>query len=241
MRTYGRWGSDTPKMHLFATGPWRAPGANLNVFARESQLDTMAAKAKVDPLEFRLNNTSDKRMRSVLEAAAARFGWKKAAGPSGRGAGVACGIDAGTYVALMADVKVDTAAGGVTVSRIVCAQDMGIVINPDGAKMQMEGCVMMGLGYTLSEEVRFEGGKIHTQNFDTYEIPRFSGMPALETIIVKNDELSPQGGGEPALVPVGAAVANAIFDATGARLYEMPMTKERVKAALAAAGRKPSA
>jgi nicotinate dehydrogenase subunit B len=241
IRTYGRWGSDTPKMHLFATGPWRAPGANINVFARESQIDTMAAKAKVDPLEFRLNNTSDKRMRSVLEAAAGRFGWKKAMAPSGRGVGVACGIDAGTYVALMAEVKVDPATGSVKVVRILCAQDMGIVINPDGAKMQMEGCVMMGLGYTLSEEVHFNGGEILTRNFDKYELPRFSGMPDIETVLVKNDELTPQGGGEPALVPVGAVVANAIFDATGARLFQMPMTAERVKDALGAVSRKPSA
>jgi isoquinoline 1-oxidoreductase len=241
IRTYGRWGSDTPKMHLFSTGPWRAPGANINVFARESQVDTMAAKAKADPLEFRLNNTSDKRMLSVLEAAAAKFGWKKGAPPSGRGFGVACGIDAGTYVALMAEVMVDRATGKVTVVRIVCAQDMGIVINPDGAKMQMEGCLMMGLGYTLSEEVRFSGGTILTKNFDTYEVPRFSGMPVLETVLVKNDDLAPQGGGEPALVPVGAAVANALFDLTGVRLFEMPMTPARVREALAAAGRKPSA
>ena len=238
LRSYGRWGSDTPKMHLFATGPWRAPGANINVFARESQIDTMAAKATVDPLEFRLNNTSDRRMRGVLEAAAGRFGWKKAAGPSGRGVGVACGIDAGTYVALMAEVNVDAATGRVRVGRIVCAQDMGVVINPDGAAMQMEGCIMMGLGYTLTEEVRFDGGRILTKNFDTYELPRFSGMPEIQTVLVKNDELAPQGGGEPALVPVGAVIANAIFDATGARLFEMPFTPPRVKEALAAARKK---
>jgi len=236
IRTYGRWGSDTPKMHLFATGPWRAPGANLNAFARESQIDMMAAKAGVDAVQFRLDNTSDKRMRRVLEAAAAKFGWKKVVSPSRRGVGVACGMDAGTYVALMAQVRVDAATGAVTVERIVCAQDMGIVINPDGATMQMEGCLMMALGYTLSEEVRFDGGRILTKNFDTYELPRFSGMPALETVLVKNDELAPQGGGEPALVPVGAAVANAIFDATAARLFEMPMTAARVRQAMAAAG-----
>ena len=87
---------------------------------------------------------------------------------------------------------------------------------------------------TLSEEVRFNGGQILTRNFDTYEVPRFSGMPEIETVLVKNDELTPQGGGEPAIVPVGAVVANAIFDATGARLFEMPMTAERVKEAVAA-------
>jgi isoquinoline 1-oxidoreductase len=242
IRTYGRWGSETPKMHLFATGPWRAPGANINVFARESQIDVMAAKAKVDPLEFRLNNTSDKRMRRALEAAAGRFGWKKAVAPSSRGVGVACGMDAGTYVALMAEVRVDAATGSVKVGRIVAAQDMGVVINPDGAKMQMEGCLMMGLGYTLSEEVHFSGGQILTRNFDAYELPRFSGMPDIETVLVKNDELTPQGGGEPAIVPVGAVVANAIFDATGARLFQMPMTAERVKEALVAVSgaRRPS-
>ena len=235
IRAYGSWGSDTPKMHLFATGPWRAPGANINVFARESQIDTMAAAARVDPLEFRLKNTSDARMRRVLEAAAGRFGWKKGVAPSRRGVGVACGMDAGTYVALIADVKVDAGTGRVKVARLVCAQDMGVVINPDGAKMQMEGNLMMGLGYTLSEDVRFNGGRILTRNFDTYEVPRFSVMPEIETVLVKNDELSPQGGGEPAIVPVGAAVANAIFDATGARLFQMPMTPERVKEAIAAA------
>ena len=179
-------------------------------------------------------------MRRVLETVAERFGWKKAAAPSSRGVGVACGIDAGTYVALMAEVRVDAATGSVKVGRIVCAQDMGVVINPDGAKMQMEGCIMMGLGYTLSEEVRFNGGQILTRNFDTYEVPRFSGMPEIETVLVKNDELTPQGGGEPAIVPVGAVVANAIFDATGARLFQMPMTAERVKEAVAAVSRKPS-
>jgi isoquinoline 1-oxidoreductase len=232
MRVYGQWGRDTTRAHLFATGPWRAPGANMNVFARESQIDIMAAKAKSDPLEFRLNNTSDKRMRRVLEAAAERFGWKPAAAPSGRGYGVACGIDSGTYVALMAEIRVDKGSGSVKVKRIVCAQDMGVVINPEGAKMQMEGCVTMGLGYTLSETLRFKGGEILTRNFDTYELPRFSWLPEIETILVKNDELSPQGGGEPAIVPVGAVIANAIFDATGARLFQMPMTPERVKAAI---------
>lgn len=232
IRVYGQWGRDPGKAHLFATGPWRAPGANINVFARESQIDIMAAKAKIDPLEFRLNNTSDKRMRSVLEAAADRFGWKKAALPSGRGYGIACGIDAGTYVAAIAEVKVDKASGKVKVKRIVCAQDMGIVINPEGAQMQMEGCIMMGLGYALSEEIRFKGGELLTKNFDTYEVPRFSGLPEIDTVLVKNDELTPQGGGEPAIVPVGAVIANAIYDAVGARLFEMPMTADRIKEAL---------
>jgi CO/xanthine dehydrogenase Mo-binding subunit len=232
LKAYGSWSGGANTAHLFGVGPWRAPGANINVFARESQIDLMAAQAKADPLEFRLNNTSDKRMRRVLETAAERFGWKKAVAPSGRGVGIACGMDAGTYVAEIAEVQVDKETGAVKVKRIVCAQDMGIVINPQGAKMQMEGCVMMGLGYSLSEEVRFKGGEILERNFDTYELPRFSSLPRIEAILVKNDELSPQGGGEPAIVPVGAAIANAIFDATGARLFQLPMTPARVKQAI---------
>jgi nicotinate dehydrogenase subunit B len=232
IRTYGEWMGSATKVHPFGVGPWRAPGANINVFARESQIDIMAAKAKADPLEFRLNNTSDRRMRSVLQAAADRFGWKKAVSPSKRGFGIACGIDAGTYVAEIAEVQVDKETGAVKVKRIVCAQDMGIVINPEGAKMQMEGCVTMGLGYSLSEDVRFRGGEILDRNFDTYELPRFSWLPRIEAILVENDELTPQGGGEPAIVPVGAAIANAIFDATGARLFQLPMTPARVKQAL---------
>ncbi|MFI5372371.1 MAG: xanthine dehydrogenase family protein molybdopterin-binding subunit, partial [Candidatus Eisenbacteria bacterium] len=232
VRVYGQWGRDTGSPHLFATGPWRAPGANLNVFARESQVDIMAAKVKVDPLEFRLNNTSDPRMRGVLEAAARRFGWRKAVGPSGRGQGMACGIDAGTYVAMIAEVGVDKATGKVRVKRVVCAQDMGQVINPDGATMQMEGCIAMGLGYALSETLRFKGGQILDRNFDTYELPRFRGMPVIDAFLVKNDGLAPQGGGEPAIVPVGAAIANAIVDATGARVFRMPMTPEGVRKAM---------
>jgi CO/xanthine dehydrogenase Mo-binding subunit len=218
--------------HPFATGAWRAPGAPINVFARESQIDIMAAKAKVDPLEFRLNNTSDARMRRVLQSVADRFGWKKAAIPSGRGYGLACGIDSETYVAEMAEVRVDKATGNVRVVRIVAAQEMGIIINPDGAKMQMEGCITMGLGYALSEDISFKGGQIFTTNFDTYELPRFSILPQIETILVKNDELPPKGGGEPAIVPIGAVIANAIFDATGARLYRFPFVPDRVKEAL---------
>ena len=235
IKVSGQWGQDPTKAHPFATGPWRAPGANINVFARESQIDIMAAKARIDPLEFRLNNTSDKRMRSVLQAAAERFGWKKAAAPSSRGFGVACGIDAGTYVALIAEVKVDKNSGNVKVARIVCAQEMGVVINPDGARMQAEGCITMGLGFTLSEDIRFKGGAIFTKNFSTYELPRFSWLPAIDVVLVKNDELSPQGGGEPAIVPMGAVAANAIFDATGARLFQLPMTAERVKKAIGSA------
>jgi isoquinoline 1-oxidoreductase len=222
----------TGAYHPFATGPWRAPGANTNRFAVEQQIDTMAAAAGMDPLEFRLKNTKDPRMLAVLRAAASTYGWRSRAFPAktGRGRGLACGADAGSYVAHIADVTVDRATGAVKVERVVCAQDMGIVVNPDGARMQIEGSITMGLGYALSEEIRFDGGKISDANFDTYGLPRFSWVPAIETVLVPNDDLAPQGGGEPAIINMGAVIANAIFDATGARLTRLPMTPERVLA-----------
>jgi len=234
LRTFGGW-MDGGGAHRFSVGPWRAPGANMNVFARESQVDIMAAAAKVDPLEFRLRNTTDERARRVLREAARRFGWTPAVGPSGRGFGIACGIDSGSYTALAAEVAVDRARGTVRVARVVCAQDMGVVVNPVGATMQVEGCITMGLGYVLREELHFQGGRIADENFDTYELPRFSWLPRIETVLVSNDALPPQGGGEPAIVPMGAVIANAVFDATGVRVFRLPMTPDRLRQALAAA------
>jgi nicotinate dehydrogenase subunit B len=221
-----------PTAHPFATGAWRAPANNTNTFARESQIDIMAAKAGMDPLEFRLQNLTDKKMQRVLKAVAEKFGWKPGKAPSGRGCGIACGIDAGTYVATMAEVEVDKTSGNVKVKRIVCAQDMGLVINPEGAAIQMEGCLTMGLGYALKEHIRFKNGEIFDVNFDTYEIPQFAWLPKIETVIIDNKDADPQGGGEPAIITVGAVVANAIYDAVGARLFQLPLTPERIQEAL---------
>jgi nicotinate dehydrogenase subunit B len=234
VKVSGEWGRAPYGLHPFAIGPWRAPAANTNRFAAEQQIDAMAAAVGVDPLAFRLANTSDARMIAVLKAVAAASGWTPRVAPqkTGRGRGLACGIDAGTYVALVAEATVDAATGAVVVERVVCAQEMGVVVNPDGARMQMEGCITMGLGYTLSEEIRFEGGKILDVNFGTYGLPRFSWVPLIETALVPNDALPPQGGGEPAIINMGAVVANAIFDATGARVVRLPMTPERVAAAV---------
>jgi isoquinoline 1-oxidoreductase len=231
---YGaQWGSSDQPL---ATGPWRAPGANTNIFAKESQVDIMAARAGVDPIEFRLRHLSDSRLRRVIEAVAEAATWKAAASPSGRGLGVAIGTDAGACVAHIAEVNVDKATGAVRVTRVVCAQEMGVVVSPMGATMQMEGCITMGLGYALAEDIRFKGKAVLDRNFDTYEIPRLSWMPAIETVLVRNDALSPQGGGEPAIVCMGAAVANAVFDAVGARVRQLPVTPGRVLEAIGRAG-----
>ena len=169
----GGWNGNPPGFHPFAVGPWRAPGSNTNAFARESHVDQLAAKAGLDPVAFRRQNLSDSRMVRVLESAAKRFGWTPKPAPSGRGVGVALGIDAGTYVATIAEVRVDKATGRVRVARVVCAQDMGVVVNPEGARQQMEGCITMGLGYALTEGVRFKNGEVLDRNFDTYGLPTF--------------------------------------------------------------------
>ncbi len=223
---------NSPSVHPFATGPWRAPNNNTNTFAREVQIDIMANAAGIDPLEFRLKNLKDEHIIDCLKAVADKFGYTPGKSPSGRGIGVACGLDAGAFVAHMAEVKVDKSSGKVTVVRIACAQDMGLCVNPEGSLIQMEGCITMGLGYTFTEEVLFEGGNILNRGFDSYEIPHFSWVPKIDCVILDRKDKAPQGGGEPAIIAIGAVVANAIFDATGARLYRTPMTPERVLEAL---------
>jgi isoquinoline 1-oxidoreductase len=230
---YGEWHMG-PGIHPFSVGPWRAPGANTNTYARDLHLNLMAARAGKDPLAFRLEHLTDKRMRRVLTAAAEKFGWTPSKAPSGRGWGISCGIDAETYVAAMAEIEVDRQSGRIDVKRVVCAQDMGHAVNPRGATLQMEGCVTMGLGYALTEEVHFSNGKLLDANFDTYQLPRFSQVPDIDTVIVTNDTLPPKGGGEPAVICMGGVLATAVFDATGAVVRQLPMTPERVKAALRA-------
>jgi nicotinate dehydrogenase subunit B len=231
----GEWGGGGASAHPFEVGAWRAPASNSNTFGRECQMDIMAARAGLDPLEFRLTNLKDRRMARLLRAAADKFGWKPAIAPSGRGFGLSCADYSGTYIAAMAEVAVDRRTGEVRVKRLVGAQDMGLAVNPDGAAQQIEGCLTMGLGYALSEEVHFKAGRLLDLNFDTYALPRFSGLPKIETVILNSPELPISGGGEPSIVNMGAVVANGIFDAVGARLYQLPMTPNRVKAALAVA------
>ena len=228
---YGSWQA-TQGTHPCETGAWRAPGCNTNTFARESHIDHLAAAVGADPLAFRLKHLADKRMIRVLEAAAAAFGWTPIKPPSGRGRGMACSIYKGTYLAAMAEVHVEKSSGRCRVKRVVLAQDMGEVINPEGARMQIEGCVTMGLGYALTEKVHFRDGEILDVNFDTYAIPRFSWMPKIQALIVDNPDLPPQEGGEPAITCMGALVANAVFDATGARLYELPLSPKSLREAM---------
>jgi isoquinoline 1-oxidoreductase len=218
--------------HPFGTGAWRGPGSNTNVFAMESHVDIMAFECGMNPLAFRMKNLKDKRMLRVLTAAAEKFKEPFSKTPSGKGFGVACTDYLGTYLATMAQVHVNENTGEIQVERLVCAQDTGEIINPEGIRMQIEGCLTMGLGYCKTEEIHFKGGKINTKNFDTYEIPRFSWQPQIETVLVDNPEMPPQGCGEPAITSMGAVIANAVHDAVGIRMFMLPMTPERIKEAL---------
>jgi isoquinoline 1-oxidoreductase len=221
-----------PSAHPFAVGAWRAPGNHANTFGRESHMDIMAKIAKADPVDFRLRHLADEKHRNVLKAAADRFGWTSHGSSVETGKGVACGFDAGTFVAMIAEVAVARGTGNVQVKRVVCAQDMGMVVNPRGATAQMEGSVVMGLGYALRELVHFKNGRILEANFGSYAIPRFSWLPKIETLIIENQSADAQGGGEPTIITVGAAIANAIHDAVGARVCQLPMTPDRVLAAI---------
>ncbi len=231
--SYGGWGGrGGGRTHPFGVGAWRGPGSNTNVFAIESHIDVMAKSAGMDPLEFRLHNLTDKRMKKVLNAAAEKFGQSFSKAPSGKGYGIACTDYLGTYLATMAEVKINEKKGEIRVERVVCAQDTGEVINPEGVRIQIEGCVTMGLGYCLTEEIRFKNGRILDENFDTYEIPRFSWQPKIETVLVDNPEMPPQGCGEPAITSMGGVITNAVYDAIGIRMSVLPMTPARIKEAL---------
>ena len=224
---------DGDEIHFFGTGAWRAPGNPTNTFARESHMDIMAHKIGMDPLEFRMKNAPNLRATRSLRVAADKFDWKGSKLPEGHGKGLALGIDAGTYVTIMVEVKVDTSSGEVKVLRAVVGQDMGQVVNPEGTDIQAEGCVNMGLGYTLTEDIDFEGGEVKNNNFDDYQLPVFSMIPeVIHSVKVDAMDEKAQGGGEPAIISVGGAVANAVFDACGARIYRMPLTPERVLEAL---------
>ncbi|MFC2099115.1 xanthine dehydrogenase family protein molybdopterin-binding subunit, partial [Bacteroidota bacterium] len=225
-------------VHPFFTGPWRGPSNNTNTMARESQIEIMAAATGRDALQFRLDHLKgDQKMARVLEKGAEKFGWIPAEGPGSRkpldgplqrGYGIACGIDAGTYIATFAEVDVNIETGHVQVVRTVISQDMGLVVNYQGARIQAEGALIMGLGYALGEEVEFEGRKMLSSNFDNYNIAKFSWTPKIDVVFVDVQDEPPQGGGEPAIIAIGGATANAVFDATGGRIFQLPITKERV-------------
>jgi nicotinate dehydrogenase subunit B len=231
---YGQYSGQgcPPGMHPFETGPWRGPCVNSNAFAKESHMDMLASKAGMDPVEFRMNNLSDPRMRRVLETVAKQFGWKPAKSPSGRGVGVCCTMYQGSRTTSMAEIEVNRSTGHVQVKRVVFGFDQGLTINPDCMRQQMEGGMTMGMGYAFGEEVRFADGEVFTRSYETYPTPRFSWLPRIETILIDNHDAPAEGGGEGVIVSCGGLYANAVCDAIGVRLTRLPMTPESIRKAL---------
>jgi len=219
----------------------RSLGGVSNTFANESFLDELAAAAGEDPLELRLRSLDDPRASAVVQALSDAWAGRPRGG-NGTGAGIAFARyeTEYTYAAVYAEVSVDTATGAVHVRRVVVAHDCGLVVNPDGLRNQIEGNVVQGISRALREEVRFDSRGVtsvvwqQSQNNPTpqYTILKFSEVPQIESILIDRPEEPAWGAGEPAIVPVPAAIGNAVFAATGARLRELPMTPARVLAAL---------
>jgi isoquinoline 1-oxidoreductase len=211
-------------------GSYRGLAATANHFAREVHMDELAHLLKADPLEFRLNNLKDSRMRAVLESAAKAFGWPRKKSGEDQGFGISAGTEKGSYVATCAEVSADAKTGKVKVERVVAAFECGAVVNPDQLKNQVEGAITMGLGGALFEAIEFENGRIKNPKFSAYRVPRFSDAPKIEVVLVNRKDLASAGAGETPIVGIAPAVGNAIFDATGIRLRSLPMIPEGLKA-----------
>jgi CO/xanthine dehydrogenase Mo-binding subunit len=221
--------SDSP----LRQGSYRALASTANHFAREVHIDELAASLKVDPLEFRLKNLKDDRLRAALEAAAKAFGWgksKPAPGHGLRGFGIAGGFEKGGYIANCVEVAVDRATGKAQIVRVVTAFECGAIVNPDGLKNQVEGSIIQGIGGALFEAIDFADGKILNPRFSRYRVPRFSDTPNLETVLLDRKDLPSAGAGECPIVALAPAVNAAIFDATGVRLRSLPMVPSGLKA-----------
>jgi isoquinoline 1-oxidoreductase len=211
------------------SGSYRGLAATANHFARETHMDELAAALRMDPLEFRLKNLKDARLRAVLEAAAKAFGWGRSPA-AGHGFGLAGGTEKGSYVATCAEVAVDRASSRVQVLRAVSAFECGAVLNPDHLKNQVEGAMVMGLGGALSEAIQFENGRLLNPRFSAYRVPRFSDTPRMEVVLLDRKDLPSAGAGETPIVAIAPAVGNAIFAATGIRLRSLPMAPRGVNA-----------
>ncbi len=224
--------------HLIVHAPLRASalrslGGHANVFAIESFMDELAAIAGADPVEFRLRHLKDPRARAVIETVAQKSGWrpgKLGDGKRGRGIGFARYKNLGSYVAVVAEVDVEAE---VRMTRAWAAVDVGLVINPDGVINQIEGGIIQSASMTIKERVTFDRERVTSRNWDEYPVLKFTEVPQVEVTLVNRPDLPPVGAGEGAAGPTAAAIANAVASALGARVRDMPLTRERVIAALA--------
>jgi isoquinoline 1-oxidoreductase len=210
-------------------GSYRALAATANHFARESHMDELAHTLKMDSLEFRLKNLKNERLRAVFEAAAKQFGWGKSKGP-GQGFGMGGGYEKLGNIATFAEVNVDSKSGDVKIVRVVSAFECGAIVNPDNLRNQIEGSNVQGLGGALFEAIEFENGKILNGRLSQYRLPRFSDLPAIETVLLDRKDIPSVGAGECPMIGLAPAIANAIFDASGVRLRALPLVPNGLKA-----------
>jgi nicotinate dehydrogenase subunit B len=228
----------------FWTGPLRSPQRLQNTFAHESFMDELAAQAKADPVAFRLRHLSSSRLSDAVKAAAKAANWDTRPSPSPHakktgvvtGRGISCVAYEGDngYAALVAEVEVDTATGKVNVKRIVVCNDAGPISNPDGLRNQCEGGALQGMSRALGEEVTWDDQSVTSIDWTTYHsLPLGFAIPKVEVVLLNRPDEEATGAGETAITTVAAAIGNAIFDATGVRIRQIPFTPERVKAALA--------
>jgi isoquinoline 1-oxidoreductase len=212
---------------VLRSGSYRGLAATANHFARETHMDILAHEAQMDPLEFRLKNLAEPRMKAVLEAAAKAFGWPCKKTAEGQGFGLACGYEKGSYVATFAELAVDRKAGTVRVVKLVEAFECGAIVNPDGLRNQVVGAMIQGLGGALFEIIEFENGKIKNPHFASYRLPRFKDVPEIEAILIDRKDLPSAGAGETPIMAVAPSIGNAFFDATKVRLTNLPLQPER--------------
>lgn len=209
-------------------GSYRALASTANHFARETHIDELAHELRIDPLEFRLKNLKDPRLRAVLEAAAKAFGWGGKP-DANRGFGIAVGSEKGGFIATCAEVSVDKDTGRVRIVRTLSVFECGAIINPDHLKSQVEGCMVMGIGGALTEAIEFEKGKILNPKFSRYRVPRFSDTPEIEVVLLDRKDLPSAGAGEAPIICIAPAIGNAIFNAAGVRLRSLPLAPNGVK------------
>jgi CO/xanthine dehydrogenase Mo-binding subunit len=237
IQVIAHWLKDAP----LRPAPIRSPGKPANCFAVESFVDELAAAVAIDPVEFRLLGLKDPRANEVLKRAAALMNWQpRPYKPASANAGVARGRGIAfvhykhseTYVGMGMEIAVDRATGRIAVERVACAHDCGQIINPDGVRAQVEGSILQTISRVLMEEVTFDRSRVKSVDWATYPILRFSGVPKIEIELIDRPTQRPLGAGEAACTAVGAALANAVYDATGTRLRTVPFKPERVKATL---------
>ena len=232
-------------MSPFFTGPLRAPERLQNTFAHECFMDEVAAHVKADPVEYRLKHLNHARLSAAIRAAAKAAKWEQRPSPrptrsrtgtvTGRGVACVCYEGDNGFVAMVAEVSVDQDTGRIQVTRLVVAQDCGPISNPEGMRNQIEGGALQGMSRALGEEVTWDDRKITSIDWRSYHSLTLGlAIPAMEIVLLNQTDVDACGSGETSITVVAPAIGNAVFDATGVRLRQVPFTPERVLAALRA-------